>query len=170
MVLEFDTKPVAQEKLVQEIELQDEEDRGAVAITEKTSQSTPSPHEMSDSEFPVFHQNDNKVELRLPRSDIVQIVLLFYERRSRKQHFERREANASNAIYRAQPTSIVLLKLVGSLLYSNRFPFDPGGHFSWPHISFELKWTQMAFSRHVFAAKRFITKSLQIFSHHMISF
>lgn len=80
---------------------------------------------------------ESKVILRVRPNkelEIAHIVLSFYERRSREQRFEAGGVNASNTIDRALAPSVAQFKFIGSLPYSNIFPFDPRGHFTWPNL------------------------------------
>jgi hypothetical protein len=141
-----------EEEPVQEMELLDEEESEARRFKadeedkterethqielhsrlEEVEKSRKIPSDTKEDSVKVFRDH-KKVELGLPR-EINQIVLSFLEGRSSEHCFEEGQLNTSNTTAQALATSVEPLKLIGSLLYDNRFPFDPGGHFTKRHF------------------------------------
>jgi hypothetical protein len=122
-----------EEEPVQEMELQDEEDGGVVVITEKTSQTTSSPHEMSDSK--VHIQTD--VGSSIPSMLLALYRLSHVSFSSNLLWTKFTERETATVPLSAPPTCSWELTLfpetVNPLRY-NRFPFDPGGYFIWLHL------------------------------------
>jgi hypothetical protein len=102
------------------------------SLLEEVEKSRKIPSDTKENSVKVFRDH-KKVKLGLPR-EINQIVLSFLEGRSSEHCFEEGQLNTSNTTVQALATSVEPLKPIGSLLYDNRFPFDPGGHFTRRHF------------------------------------
>ena len=122
-----------EEEPVQEMELLDEEDGGAAVITDKTSETTSASHELSESK--VHTQTD--IGSSLPS---MLRALSRFTGASFSANLSWKYAKSTVAFLATLASSWEITLSTEAVLsfYPRRFPFDPGGYFTWLHFIYSI--------------------------------